>query len=148
MPVRLVEVSIKDIQGFLPDIKELVAETAVTMYASCPDDFSVDAVIALLDLHPIQLVKNDGALYVVAGFRGFELASLILSEEHPLRCFLHEGLSQAEAEFLATVDILGSAMMHSLGAKYVQQLQTLAKGIGPQTKTIFPKTKSIRRIDE
>ncbi|KKO47754.1 hypothetical protein VT06_15385 [Arsukibacterium sp. MJ3] len=142
----LIDVRLNDIQGIHPAIQNAVATTADLIYASAPDDYSELAIHYLLNLHPIHVAKLEGQLHVIAGFRSYELACLRLYEEAQLTCIMHSGLASEELSDIAIIDIAGSPIMHSLGPKYVQQLQTLAQSFSHRASLLFPKLKSIRRI--
>ncbi|SNY58631.1 hypothetical protein SAMN06297280_3450 [Arsukibacterium tuosuense] len=142
----LIDVRLNDIQAIHPAIQNAVATTANLIYASAPDDYSEPALHCLLVIHPIHVVKLEGKLYVIAGFRSYELACLRLSEGAQITCILHTSLASEELSDIAIIDIAGSPIMHSLGPKYVQQLQTLALSFSHRASLLFPKLKSIRRI--
>ncbi len=145
-PNVLVDICLKDIQGIHPEVQNIVARTADVIYASAPDDFSELTLRYLLTIHPIHVVELETQLYVIAGFRSFELATLALTRESTITCMLHANIESKDLTNIAMIDIAGSPIMHSLGAKFVQQLQNLVQALGERVLTLFPRLQSIRRI--
>lgn len=144
--MKLIRVNIKAIAGLHPAVVDMVDHTASIIYASGPGDYIELSLQYLLKLHPIHLTQSEGRFYVIGGFRSFELARLKLYPETDIECILHKNLAPQEPTLFATVDIFGSPLMHSLGAKYLQQLKALAKPFGNRTSIFFPKMTSLRRL--
>jgi hypothetical protein len=59
---------------------------------------------------------------------------------------LHTVIENDELTQIAMTDIAGSPIMHSLGPKFVQQLQNLVQAFGEPLLKLFPRLQSIRRI--
>lgn len=144
--MKLVSIKLEAITGLHPAVTGMVDKTASVIYASGPADYQELSLLYLLKLHPIHLTKIDTRFVVVAGFRSYELARLLLHPETEVGCILHIKLKPEEPTLLATVDIFGSPLMHSLGPKYIQQLQALAKFFGNRASIFFPRMGSLRRL--
>jgi hypothetical protein len=144
--MTLVDVPLNEILGIHPAIQDTVSQTADIMYASAPDDFSEQTLRCLLVLHPIHVIKQDSHFCVIAGFRSFELARLRLQDESLVPCLLHASIGKDELPQIAMIDIAGSPIMHSLGPKFVQQLQNLVQAFSDPLVKLFPRLQSIRRI--
>ncbi len=144
--MTLVDVRLSDIQGIHPAIQYIAGTTADIMYASAPDDYSELTLRYLLAFHPIHAVELNTQLFVVAGFRSLELARLRLPTESVVPCLLHTVIENDELMQIAMTDIAGSPIMHSLGPKFVQQLQNLVQAFGEPLLKLFPRLQSIRRI--
>lgn len=142
----IINVRLDDIKGVHPTAQTSVSATADFIYASAPNDYSELALHYLLNIHPIHVIKQDAELHVIAGFRSYELACLRLSEDAEITCILHVGIKSEEIPDIAVIDIAGSPIMHSLGPKFVQQLQNMVQTFGQQVLVNFPRLKSIRRI--
>lgn len=142
----LINIRLDDIKGVHPAAQTSLSATAEFIYASAPNDYSELALHYLLNIHPIHVIEQDEELHVIAGFRSYELACLRLSDDAKITCILHEGIESKELPNIAVIDIAGSPLMHSLGPKFVQQLQSMVQTLGQQVLVNFPRLKSIRRI--
>jgi hypothetical protein len=144
--MTLVDVRLNEILEIHPAIQDTVSKTADIMYASAPDDFSELTLRYLLALHHIHVIKLNTHFCVIAGFRSFELARLGLHDESLVPCLLHATIREDELPLIAMIEIAGSPIMHSLGPKFVQQLQNLGQAFGDPLLKLFPRLQSIRRI--
>ncbi|MDP5133168.1 MAG: hypothetical protein NWQ54_19985 [Paraglaciecola sp.] len=144
--MTLTFIELKTIDGIHKAVQTLLAETADMIYASAPGDYSNIALETLLQIHPIHLLKDEGKFFVIAGFRGFEMAKLCFEPDTELRCLVHIELDTDTIQELALIDIVGSPLLHSLGSKHLQQILALVKPFGAKATAYFPKTSSIRRI--
>ncbi len=126
-------------------------QTATTLadqlFISRLDVISEDAVRSLLRLHPIQLTGTQDEYYVIAGIRTYQLALVRLGLTEKLPALMYPSLSDQEAQELAQIDLLGSALLHSLGTKSVTQLDRLKKHLGDDVSDrIAPGLRSTRAI--
>ncbi len=144
--VTAINIRLSDLEGLHPDVQMFVAATSDLIYAAAPDDFSESWLCYLLELHPIHVTRLNGNFYVVGGFRSYELAMLQMKQDFIVPCCLRSELSNCEIRQIALTDILGSALMCSLGPKFVQQIQNLVSRFDENVSVQCPRLASLRRI--
>ena len=128
----LISVPFELFAGLHPKLSEQTKKTSELMYSTNVADFSVDSLAALLQLYPIHVVKreDEGSHWVIAGLRQFELLSVFhakntsskaAAKTDPLNSIpvlVHDKATTREIQQLAAIDVAGSAILFSLGAKF------------------------------
>lgn len=138
---------ISDLTGFHPLVRPIVTTLASNTFVSRFEVLSDHTVRSLLQLHPIHVVEDNKKLFVIAGFRSYQLSiSRIDDEKFPI-CFYREGLDESFILDLANVDILASPLIHSLGTKSAAQIEQIKNEIGQDNADLIaPGLKSTRAI--
>jgi hypothetical protein len=143
-------IKIKEISGFHDSVKELVGATISAMYELGPHECSKLLLANLLKLHPLHVVKSESDYQLIAGFRTYEIARLLLEDDQTIDCLLHESSTISETELinLALSDIVGTSVLLNFSANPKAQLKTIVDKIGKErVKALYKDISSKQKID-
>lgn len=143
---QLRHVSLTAISGYHPAVVDLATSLAERTYSERLDVLSDSAVQALVQLHPIHVRRavNDEYL-IIAGFRSYQLVTSRPALFTTVPALVYPSLSDQMAIDLASVDLIGSPAMHSLGSKSVEQMGLIGELIGEEAvNQIAPGLGSVR----
>lgn len=142
------KVTIGELIGYHPLVQPIVAGLASSTFVSRYEVLSDNTIRSLLQLHPIHAVEENKKLFVVAGFRSYQLSINRIDDDEKFPVwFYREGLSESRILDLANVDVLASPLIHSLGTKSASQIEILKSRIGQDNAdSIAPGLKSTRSI--
>lgn len=123
-----ISLKLSEISGYHPKISELVSQLADRSFTASIAHLSERAADNFLRLHPICIAQYRGKFFVVAGFRSFQIAELILESNAQIQCVLVT--SKHNIVDIAKTDILFSPLVFSLSTKVAQQTEKLIEIVG------------------
>lgn len=123
-----ITLKLSEISGYHPKTSELVAQLADRSFTASIAHFSERAADHFLRIHPICVAQYRGKFFVVAGFRSFQIAELILQSNAQVTCALIT--SKDNIIDIAKTDILFSPLVFSLSTKVAQQTEKLIEIVG------------------
>ncbi|RUO81089.1 hypothetical protein CWI84_02975 [Idiomarina tyrosinivorans] len=123
-----ITLKLSEISGYHPKVAQLVAKLADRSFTASIADLSEQAAEHFLRIHPICISRYRGKFFVVAGFRAFQVAELLLNQTTILRFSLIN--SKSDILDIARTDILFSPLIFSLSTKVAQQTGRLIEIVG------------------
>lgn len=147
----ITSIKISEIQGYHESVKELVSATISAMYELGPHECSRLLLANLLKLHPLHIVKSELNYQLIAGFRTYEIARLLLEDDQAIDCLFYESSTISEAELinLALSDIVGTSVLFNFSANPKAQLKTIVDQIGKErVKALYKDISSKQKIDD
>ena len=146
----ITSIAINQIQGYHSAVKQIIAETTSIMYKLGPHECSSVFLTNLVKLHPLHLLKSEEEYQLIAGFRAYELAKLILGNDSIIDCIVHDisKITEGEIENLVISDLLGSPLLFQFSKDYSKNINKIKKSIGNKTvKEILGNISSKQKID-
>jgi hypothetical protein len=120
------KVSLYDIAGPHPLLEDLMRSLSENIYPCSLDAFSARAAAVLEIIHPIVLSRSNNKLFVIGGFRTWQLKLSENAEISDVPALVFSELEDSKLREWAAVDILGSALLMGLGSKPREQIHRLA----------------------
>lgn len=143
-------IKIDEILGYHESVKSMLAETTPIMYKLGPHECTPLFLQNSLKLHPLHLLNTKNGYHLIAGFRAYEIAKLILPTDSVIPCIVHDKstLSDTEIENLAISDLLGSPLLFQFAKDYAQNINKIKNSIDKKrVKEIFKDISSKQKID-
>lgn len=145
-----VSLKINEIKGFHKDVRELIAQTSSIIFQLAPHECSKLLLENLLILHPLHVLKTDEGYQLIAGFRTYEMAMLVLDEDQPIDCLVHESSSFGKMHIinLALSDIVGTSVLLTKISKPNHLIKRLNSVVGSvKIKQLFKDISGKSKID-
>jgi hypothetical protein len=160
--MQLITVPFELLAGLHPKLSEQTKKTGQLKYSANIADFSVESLVALLQLYPLHVVqqRDEATYWVIAGLRQFELLSVFHAKNASSKTVLktdqltsipvvlHDKATTREIQQLAAIDVAGSAILFSLGTKVAAQLDLIRENLPEEIVHQFPKFSSDRRLSD
>jgi len=146
----ITSIKINEIQGYHESIDKIVAATTSRMYRLGPHECSQVLLTNLLKLHPVHIVNSEQGYLLIAGFRTYEIACLLLEDNQKIECLLHDmsKLTKSELMNLALSDIVGTSALFNFSENSKQQLKEIKRLVGKeQVNALFKEISSKQKID-
>lgn len=123
---RLIRLTVGQVEGLHPAIELLLKDLAPLREVS-NEVLSQEALIRLLEVHPISVQKNEKALCCVGGIQLFRLAKKRLREEAELICILTKTAQPEALQKRAVEELILGTVTHGISVSDVRIAGRLAK---------------------
>jgi len=156
---ELINVKFDQLISIHPNATDLVKTFFDAVYTTNSNDISEGALARLLLMYPIAVVpkgRSKNAYYVIGGFRQFELlrvfharARLSNSKLETNLCDIQVILKRVKADSISQVshdDLIGSALIFSLGTKVSQQLERIKTVVAQNYLDDYPIFNQYRHV--
>lgn len=147
--IEQASICLSEIDGLHDSIADVASALSECSFASTAKGFSETSVADILKLHPIFVVRRKRQLFVVAGFRTFQIANINLQSTSKINCSVVQATDEEIIRFAKT-DILASSVVFSLSTKVAAQTKKLVNAVSSESAESihkdFASTRGLTRV--